>query len=633
MTLLSPLGLLGLASIPVLLWLWRLVSTHRHIRVSSLVPFEHLLKRSAKRRTHLVVNALFWLQLAALLGLALALAQPVIFVRHARTVFVVLDTSASMGARLRGPSAFDQAQHILRSRISHKAPADQFFIMTTSPVRALVTQPMSDAVALTNLLRDLRANHVGGNLATTVRIGRLLLATEPDETLVITDEAQPAGSLGVGVRWVRVGAWLPNVAIVGLDAEGPLCSPAEARIIATIQNFSNESAAVSVSARQGTHQLAQDRAELAPQTRWSLPLALPQDTHGLVEVVLTSERDSLEVDNRAWIEPHRTSALPVIVHSKTPTFTRTISTWLSACQALTRATEIPSGQHPFLVITDKEQDVLPAATAVMLFLPPSSPRPLLSQWTVSADHPIGSYLAPVDVVAASLNLWPGAGSGLPVVSAVVDGQKVPVVMADERDERRIVTMYLDPAGSDGSTPILLAFFNSLRWLMGERASVTTGDPLTLNAFRPGAVRVDRPDGSTETADSDGGVFHYNATTLAGRYRFTQGSAEVNIAVNFLDPLESNTLNRVSTWRPLSTSPAGRGQSLRAPYPIANLLIAIILLLLLTEWWMYAANTRPTQGQFPKAGGSGSRATTPSPPGPPSTTAGAGEPRAPSVLVR
>ena len=109
MSLLSPLALLWLGSVAALLWLWRLSATRRQTRVPSLVPFVHLLRRPPHRRSRLFINLLFWLQLAALIILAFVLAQPVWFRPATKTVLVIVDTSASMEARLRGPSAFTRA--------------------------------------------------------------------------------------------------------------------------------------------------------------------------------------------------------------------------------------------------------------------------------------------------------------------------------------------------------------------------------------------------------------------------------------------------------------------------------------------------------------------------------------------
>ena len=106
MFLLAPLGLLWLvASLPALIWLWRLSGTHRQLRIPSLVPFEHLLKRPSRQRTILVVNALFWLQVAILTTLTFALAilfASAMISRMCPTVIAPSspDGSSSMGQRV-----------------------------------------------------------------------------------------------------------------------------------------------------------------------------------------------------------------------------------------------------------------------------------------------------------------------------------------------------------------------------------------------------------------------------------------------------------------------------------------------------------------------------------------------------
>src|SRR3989338_5635910 len=145
MTFLTPLALLWLGSIPVLLWLWRLAATHRQVQIPSLVPFEHLLRRPPHRRTRLFVNTLFWLQLAALVFLALALARPVVFAPQPKTILAVVDTSASMGARLRGPTALERAKRMLRTRLSRKAARDAVFIVSSAPVAAVTPEATNEA--------------------------------------------------------------------------------------------------------------------------------------------------------------------------------------------------------------------------------------------------------------------------------------------------------------------------------------------------------------------------------------------------------------------------------------------------------------------------------------------------------
>lgn len=619
MSFLAPWALIWLGSVPVLLWLWRLASTKRQIRIPSLVPFEHLVRRQARRRTRLVVNWLFWLQLALLIGLALALAQPILLRPRATTILAILDTSASMGARAGGRSTFERAKQQLQRQIEQKAATDQVFLVATSPPAPVLPQPTTDTNMLTRAIRALPVSHLDGNLATTVRIGRALLGGEPDTLIVVTDEPPPADRLPDNVQWVRVGEPQPNVAIVGFDAQGSLCAPAEARIVTTVQNFSDEPALIELAASQRGRGLSSTRAELAPHARVSVPLPIPSETEGELEIILEGPRDSLDVDNRAWFQMRRAATLPVVVHTQDVSFAQAMSRWLSACPAVSWTTTPPSDGGPYLLVTNQEEALSlspapshplpvmaaghsgPAGTppsadwqgvgpsAIMVFRSPRAPTPILAHWVVSPDHPIGAYLAPLEVVAARLDLSATAvsGSGIPVVSALVHGRKLPIIVAEERDGRRLVWCFLDPSGSQESTPMVLAFFNSLRWLMGSSHPPTVGEPLTLGGFEPGTITVRRPNGSTEHVEAQRGMLQYDGTTLAGRYQFSQRSTDVTVGVTFIDPLESNLLDRVSTWRAMSEPLVTLDTPRRVTQPLASMLMWLLLIMVLAEWWLYA----------------------------------------------
>ena len=592
MNFLSPWGLLWLGAIPALVWLWRLAATHRRFTIPSLVPFEHLLKRLPRRRSRLVVNLLFWLQLASLMGLAAALAQPVIQ-RRAKTVLVVLDTSASMEAG----RAFPQALRAVESAIATKAPTDQFFIVASAPFHPLTPEPTSDAVALSQAVQAQQVRNVGGNLAAAVRVATALLPSAPERLLVVTDEPAPAEAAARGpLRWVTVGTSLPNVALVGVDAQGPLCAPDGARVIAMVHNFSAKPASVVVSAVQrlpatpgaaqaGGRRLAEVRAEIPPQGRSPVTLAIPEETTGWVDIALSARDDALKADNHAWVNLRRTALLPITVRVASPQRAAVLSHWLGACEALVWTADPAVQTAGSLVITD-QPDQASEATAALL-LAPEPARPVVAHWMVSSDHPIGSYLPSVDVVAASLNVA-GADtvSGLPVISALVEGRRVPVVVAEEHDGRRAVVMRLDPATSQGTTPVLLAFFNSVRWLMGSSDALTTGTPVRLGGFAPGPVRVHRPDGRAEDVAATGGWVSYDATETAGLYRFVQGRTERTVGLSLVDPIESDLLTRRSTWRPLEER-QGAGNALARPvHPLSNALLIIVLVALVVEWWRW-----------------------------------------------
>lgn len=592
----APWAVLWLASVPVLLWLWRISSTQRRVRVASLIPFERLARRAPTKRSRLVVNLLFWLQLAALLFLVAALMRPVVARPGAKTALVILDTSASLSAG----NAFDQAKQAVASRILRKSPGEQWLIVATSPLTPLTPRPTSDGMALSQAVSRLRPAHLGGNLSTAAHIGRVLLGGEPDRILVVTDEQapdvlSPEGST-TPVEWVTVGKTDPyasiNPAIVGIDAQGPLCSPAESGLVATVQNFSSRAASVTVSAKQSGREVASQRVVMQAWERVAVALRLPEDARGLTTVSIDSPGDTLVLDNRAWLAVEAQPAWPVVVQSSSQEFMDTVGGWLKACPAVTWTAGTPPDQPgPYVLVTDSPEEVGKGEAAVLMFSPASATKPVTSYWMVSAHHPIGAYLSMVGVAGASLDLSAAPAPGMPVVQALVGGRQVPVVSADEREGRRTVTMRLAPTARQPSTAVLLTAFNSLRWLMGREQVASTGEAVLVPGFAPGAVTVRTPDGSTQSVSTRTGIAAFDDAVTAGIYEFRQGKVTRSVPVNFIDPLESNLSAGSQTWHPEDIfSPIS---SVRRPvqHPLANLAVLIVLLLLIAEAGWYWARTR------------------------------------------
>jgi hypothetical protein len=245
------------------------------------------------------------------------------------------------------------------------------------------------------------------------------------------------------------------------------------------------------------------------------------------------------------------------------------------------------------VVTDREGLTdLQAVGVLQMRNPTASQGVAFAHWVVAGDHAIGSYLPSVEPVVASLPAaMETASSQEPVLWGLVRGRRVPVVLAGEAEGRRMVSFFVDPVSSPTSIPLLVTFFNSLRWLMGQTDMVTTGEPILLTSLEPGMVTVHRPDGTVERISHAGGVFRYDATTHAGPYRFVRGRDEVSRAVNFLDPLESNVLQRSSTWRPLPPPAPAPAEAQRSRLPLATLLMALIAGLLMAEWWLYTTKKR------------------------------------------
>ncbi|MBI4343457.1 MAG: VWA domain-containing protein [Candidatus Omnitrophica bacterium] len=598
MNLLSPWGLAWLATVPALVWLWRLAATSHQLKVSSLIPFEHLLRRPPVRRSRLLVNRLFWLQLAALLLAALALAQPVRWAARSRTTLVIVDTSASMGAGPGLAGAFERARRLLRARLARKSRQEAWFLVSTAPIATLTPHPTADAAELRRALDAVSPSDLPGNLATAVHVGQALLKTPADRILVVTDEPMPP-RLADGFEVLSVGQPLANAAVVGLDAQGSLCGQDTVRLLATAQNFSATAQQARLSATQDGRALSQTPLSLAAHAREQVPVALPADAQGWVEVALAAPQDALAVDNRlhAFLRP--SASLPVAVLSDEPAFQQAIGRWLSACEGLSWAAELPPApDQPYLLVTDREEVPARRPVGIVRFQRRAAASPSALAWMVETGHPIAAYLPPLETVAASLgSLGDAAGFGEPVIWGVQEGRRVPLLLAGEQDGQRVVTMAVDPAGSADAVPLVVTFFNSLRWLMGSAEMGRVGEPLAVASLPPGQVSVQRPDGQVERLAHEGGIFRYAATTRAGRYRIAQGGVTVTRAANFLDPVESNLLERASTWRPDLAAASAASAAARVPQPLMDLLLYLVLALLLCEWWLYNRRARSTVTQF------------------------------------
>ena len=589
MSLLTPGGLLGLSALGVLLWLWRLASARREYRIASLIPFERLLQRPPRRRAHVIVNALFWLQAAAIAGLALALAQPIIRRRPASTALVIVDTSASMGSRRSGATAFERARRALLVRAAAKSPTEQWLIVTTAPSAAVTSEPTSDPLVLSKAVQAAHVADLGGDLAAAARIGLAMLSAAPDRILVATDEPKPelpAAPRAVRTEWIGVGERATNVALVGVESRGPLCRASEARVVATVRNFSDELAQVTVTAQQSGHQLTAVHAELLPGAQQSLSLALPESAQGWIQVTLAGAGDSLAIDDSAWVEPRHLRTLPILLQVDDPGIQATVASWLSACEALVVTTN-PESAGAAVRITDRSDHI--AAAAELQIIPPAHPTPIRARWLIATDHPIGAYLAPVETVTAPVNLSAGERAGIPVAWVLMNGRKIPMLVAHDTAVRR-VELYVSLAEPATSTPLILLFFNSVRWLVGESQPPTTGTPVVVNGFADGSVQVKRPDERIEEAVAAHGAVSYEPDQ-AGVYEFRQGSTAHVLAANFFNPLESNLLAPVSTWRPVD--PAMMPSHVRQPAqePLAHRLIVLMTGVLLMEWAWYTRRER------------------------------------------
>jgi len=549
MSFLMPWGLAALASIPALIWLWRFAASRQQTVLPSLVPFEHLLRRPPTRRTQLLVNLLFWLQAAALLLASLALAEPALLTARTRTVLVLLDTSASMAASVGGPSPFQRATRALSSRLARKRPGERFFVVGTAPVRAITEAPSSDAMVLRQQVDRAGPSDMAGNLAVARRIGQALLGVPPDEILVLTDEPPPQRR-DPAVTFQSFDEPMPNAAVIGVDAHEPLCSTGDAKVVVTIQHAADIPQEVTVTATHQGRILTKRSEPLEPAGRVSVTVPVPEGASGLLDIAIRARRDALAVDNRAAVPLRGSAPIPVVVASEHPDFLDTVGRWLAACPRIAWTPRAPDALTPAppdaILVTDHAERASSWPGGSMVFARGRArATPVLTQWLIDTPHPVGEYLDQVEAVATAVALSQAQPQwGDPVVWGLADGRRVPLVQAASlpaqrlagqagQQGRRTVAILADPTAGSDSVPLLLVFLNGLRWVAGSPERVT-----------------------------------------------------------IVDPAESNTMTRLSTWgaEPLSSLTPTR-QAPRFRHPIAPWLLGVLALVLAVEWGLYLRKMR------------------------------------------
>ncbi|MBI3322598.1 MAG: hypothetical protein HYZ94_02840, partial [Candidatus Omnitrophica bacterium] len=357
---------------------------------------------------------------------------------------------------------------------------------------------------------------LAGELSTAHRIAQALLGARADETLILTDEPVPQ-SRNPHVEVRSFGAPLPNVAIVGLDAHEPLCLPSETRLLVTVQNFADHPQSVSLTVRHDGRTVVTHSQPMDSRSRVPISLTLPEDSAGLFEVALQADRDALAVDNRAAVMLNGQSSIPVVVALESSDTLTTVGKWLDACPRLAwhsvpsasgdprQLLERPAAAEAIL-ITDRPELAESWPSASLSFVQTGAGHPPTPvQWIVDPTHPIGEYLEPLVTVGSAppaarhgepeTVVPPGGGDqwGDPVIWGVAEGHKIPLVRAASTHGRRTVHILMEPARLS-STPSVLVFLNSLRWLTGSLSWLPTGEPITGGPFEPGVVQIRRPNG-------------------------------------------------------------------------------------------------------------------------------------------
>jgi hypothetical protein len=617
MRFLAPLSLLFALTIPVVVLFYMLKRKRVVKLVSSTVLWQRFLAESqaSKPFQKLRNNWLLIIQVILLALVALALGRPYFAgdSRQAQLRVVVLDGSASMQATDEQPTRFDKAKAEALKWVDGLRDSEQMMVLLAGATTEVKQSPTSDKTALRRAIQSCQPSDAPARIADALKTASAFTYEKRGEEEVISGEIHlfsdgsfpPLAELenkNLPLVYHRVGQSGNNIGIVSLDVRSNPENPVERAVFAAVANFSTNAVKADMELLFDGQSQQIRALDLAPTNTQPLVFVAPQDKDRVFTVRLSAS-DDLATDNQASI----VSLLPQPV--KVILVTRGNQLLERALRALPNVrltvasslAETPVGID-LVVIDNVVPTKWPTVNILAIHTAPGEwfegalapvKSPVVVDW--KSTHPLMRFVTFDNVpIAETLGVKAPAWA-----VSIVDSPQTPLILAGERDGRRIVWIGFDVLESLWpmriSFPIFMA--NAVEWLnpsasSAEQFTVRAGDPFRFRFAQPtGGAAVRKPDGTTQEVDlsADGRELVFGNTGRQGTYKLTTGTNEVTFCVNLLDSAESSIT-------PREELPFGRYAKTtastvkRANVELWRWIALAGLALLLFEWWYYNKRT-------------------------------------------
>ncbi|HVA78267.1 MAG TPA: VWA domain-containing protein [Candidatus Binataceae bacterium] len=607
MGFLDPRNLLWAAALGVLVLIYLRSRSRPTLEVSSLMLFDYAAAPVASVR-HVRLDPLFWLEVAGLSALVLAIAGMYAMaparVGRGRSHALVFDLGAAMSAREDGTSRLDQARRAALEFIA-QAPAGDEFSVITYALEANVPAPQTGNLAVIRAAIDaLKPLAVAAKPAALS--AAIIRARGSAEIDLFTDRTPPADAIGgaVGasaVRVHRIGHGDGNVAIAELDP-GTVDTT---RGRAVVRNFSAAPRLMDFAIDLDGRELLRHPLMLAPREQVIVPFG-PLTSGGVLRARIVGE-DAIAADNERWAIARSDGAAKVLVLSPDAGVRGDLARVLLAINPNFQVETIDPAKYSPAKNVAKPYDLavmhdcyvpgIDAGSTLVVF-PPIFPARSNSYAAKIPGLGIGATVdsaamtsklggEPIAGPSAALRAtrvlqlpeWMDAlayathGSAaavIPIIAAgEVPGGRVGVVAFDVRDH-----FLFDPDRLDA----LIAVVNLARRLTapGGVQVVPTGAFVTLAVS--GAAQVTAPDGAREALQPDQWGRVKLRPLEAGRYVVESGGARFTVLANYYDAAESD-LGAAREPAPASSAappPAIPAAGPKQVFPLAFILIAIAL---------------------------------------------------------
>ena len=562
MGFLNPLNLLYGLSIAVLVLIYLHARSRSTLEVSSLMLFDEVEQPMAKPKLARV-DLLFWLELATLAALSLAVAglylkleaAPQRIRRHA----LIFDIAAGMGAREGNQIRLDQAKRQALAIVSAAAAGDQFSVVTYAQEANVRHAASGDRSAVRAAIEALAANAVAARPAALA--AALMLAREADSADLFADRL-PSGAAQLDkstshLRFHQIGADADNLAIVSLDS----CVPGRTQGRCVVRNFSADAHTSQLAIDCDGREVYRSSFSIPARGQAIVPFG-PLANGGLLHARLLTP-DALEADNQRWGYATASRSFHVLIVSPDAEVRYDLTRVVRAIDpnfviADTDPAHLPvegAAHFDLAVIHDFYDAGLRADSRLLIY--PGRAREVSVGAAVPycemAERTDGGVLSRPLLLGAgrviALPIWmepiargtgPGASGTIPLAAIGANGDgRLGVIAFDIRGH-----LLLDPDRLDA----LVLTVDLIKALAAPQGLYITPTGTYVSIPATGRAQVSAPDGTTIRLSADQWGQVRFRPLQAGRYQVSSADRNQQVFANYYDAAESDLESKPVTIR-------------------------------------------------------------------------------------
>ena len=611
MSFLWPAGLAFLGLLPAILVLYFLKLRRTVKVVSSTWLWKRTLDEYRVNRPFQKFQnqLLLWLQLAALLLLAFAVARPVIESRRKETgihIFLV-DNSASMSAREGAKTRLDLAKEFVRRMARTTKGSDRLAVVAFSD-RVQVACPLTVERAavlrgVDAILPTHRPTRIEEAWQTALSIAR---GFDASDLYLVSDggfrQLKALTEANANVHYVPIGTSSDNLGIVHLETRFDEESRKTIEVFARLTNRRATDAQATVELRINDRLVDAQQVTLKAETDRGVIFERPVSEEGMVEVRITGT-DALAADNVAWIPLRSLETVRVALVGEENVFLKNAFTNDSRVEL----TAIPPadyaklkgqlGEIDLVVFDGVDPGPLERGSYLFFGTVPTGWKegaelkdPVFKTW--NEEHALTRY-----VNFNTLHVGKGRSFEPPGWAPVLlSSDQGPILAAGERGGVRVAALAFRVLDSDWpmrvSYPLFIA--NVLRWskdsdLASLGSTVPPGEPLVIRGPRdPQEAMLTTPAGTKRklsNRESDRVVVSDTDDPGVYRVKWEKARGDVLYAVSLCDAGESNITPAADI--PMGeTKVAGREGMAFARRELTLWLALVALVILVGEWMVY-----------------------------------------------